>query len=192
MNEGTEIQKGSGVEKISTMVNRSTCSEGRLKELIDTYEKLVFSICYKIAGDYFTAEDLAQETFLAAFQKYDTFDGSNEKAWICRIATNKSIDYVRSAGRRSVPTEDSFFEAVIEKNESPEDQCIEDEIKQQLKKNCESLKPPYDEIAKAYYLQEMSAAEIAARRKQNLKTIQTQIYRARNMLRGIYGKEEPA
>lgn len=192
MNEGTEIQKGSGVEKISTMVNRSTCSEGRLKELIDTYEKLVFSICFKIAGDYFTAEDLAQETFLAAFQKYDTFDGSNEKAWICRIATNKSIDYVRSAGRRSVPTEDSFFEAVNEKNESPEDQCIEDEIKQQLKKNCESLKPPYDEIAKAYYLQEMSAAEIAARRKQNLKTIQTQIYRARNMLRGIYGKEEPA
>ena len=53
--------------------------------MIDSYEKLVFSICYKTTGDYFAAEDLAQETFLAAFQKYDTFDGANEKAWIADI-----------------------------------------------------------------------------------------------------------
>ena len=74
--------------KISTAVKVSACTESRLEELIDSYEKLVFSICYKTTGDYFAAEDLAQETFLAAFQKYDTFDGANEKAWICRIATN--------------------------------------------------------------------------------------------------------
>lgn len=173
------------------MVKMPMCSESKLEELIDAYEKLVFSICYKITGDYFTAEDLAQETFLSAFQKYETFDGINEKAWVCRIATNKSIDYLRSAGRRNVPTEDGFFEAVPEQSESPEECCIEEEVKQELKKNCSSLKPPYDEIAKAYYIDEMSAAEIAAKRNQNLKTIQTQIYRARNMLRGIYGKEEP-
>ena len=100
----------SGVEKISTMTRASACTEEKLSELIDTYDKLVFSICYKLTGDYFMAEDLMQETFLSAFQKYDSFDGSNEKAWICRIATNKSIDYMRSAGRRSVPTEDAFFE----------------------------------------------------------------------------------
>lgn len=174
------------------MVKMPVCSESKLEELIDTYEKLVFSICYKITGDYFTAEDLAQETFLSAFQKYETFDGINEKAWVCRIATNKSIDYLRSAGRRNVPTEDGFFEAVPEQSESPEERCVEEEVKQQLTQNCSSLKPPYDEIAKAYYIDEMSAAEIAAKRNQNLKTIQTQIYRARNMLRGIYGKEEPA
>lgn len=91
------------------MVTMTKCSESRLAELIDTYGKLVFSICYKITGDYFTAEDITQETFLTVFQKYETFDGSNEKAWICRIATNKSIDFLRSAGRKGVPTEDAFL-----------------------------------------------------------------------------------
>lgn len=170
----------------------SKCSESRLSELIDLYEKLVFSICYKITGDYFIAEDLTQETFLSVFQKYDTFDGGNEKAWICRIATNKSIDYVRSAGHKGVPTEDDFFEGITEKRGSPEELCMEEEIKRGLKVSCESLKPPYDEIAKDYYLKEMSAAQIAGKRNANLKTIQTQIYRARDMLRKIYGREGTA
>lgn len=177
--------------KIGSTVTISKCSESRLMELIDTYEKLVFSICYKITGDYFTAEDLAQETFLSVYQKYDTFDGSNEKAWICRIATNKSIDYVRSAGHKGIPTEDGFFEMAAERKENPEEICMEEEIKYRLKKNCESLKPPYNEIAEDYYVMELSAAEIAEKRKVNIKTIQTQVYRARNLLREIYGKEEP-
>ena len=114
------------------MTRASACTEEKLSELIDTYDKLVFSICYKLTGDYFMAEDLMQETFLSAFQKYDSFDGSNEKAWICRIATNKSIDYMRSAGRRSVPTEDAFFELAVEQRGSPEEICMEEEIKERL------------------------------------------------------------
>ena len=185
-------QKESGVEKIGSAVMMSKCSQSRLSELIDEYEKLVFSICYKITGDYFIAEDLAQETFLSVFQKYDSFDGSNEKAWICRIATNKSIDYMRSARSRAVPTEDDFFEVVTEKGKGPEEQCMEEEIKSRLAENCRSLKPPYNEIARDYYLREMSAQEIAHSRNVNLKTIQTQIYRARDLLRKIYGKEGTA
>ena len=84
-------------------MKENKCTQEKLAALIDTYDKLVFSICYKLTGDYFAAEDLMQETFLSAFQKYQTFDGNNEKAWICRIATNKSIDYLRSASHRSVP-----------------------------------------------------------------------------------------
>ncbi len=158
--------------------------------MIDSYDKLVFSICYKLTGDYFAAEDLAQETFLSAFQKYETFDGGNEKAWICRIATNKSIDYLRSASRRNVPTEDSFFESAVEKRGSPEEICIEEDVKQRLNIYCSQLKPPYNDVARAYYLDEQSPKEIALKLGQNVKTIQTQIYRAREMLRKIYGKEE--
>lgn len=100
------------------MVKTAGCTESRLADLIDMYDKLVFSICYKLTGDYFTAEDLTQETFLSAFQKYETFDGENEKAWICRIATNKSIDFLRSASRRSVPVEDTFL-SWRQKREAP-------------------------------------------------------------------------
>lgn len=175
--------------KISSVMMKPECSESRLSELIDDYEKLVFSICYKITGDYFTAEDLTQETFLTVYQKYETFDGNNEKAWICRIATNKSIDYIRAARRKGIPASEETFEGLVEKRDGPEALCLEEEMKSDLQKSCESLKPPYDEIAKAYYLKEMSAAEIAKDRRINVKTIQTQIYRARDMLRKIYGRE---
>lgn len=178
--------------KISTMEKEAVCTESRLAELLDTYDKLVFSICYKLTGDYFTAEDLTQETFLSAFQKYDTFNGENEKAWICRIATNKSIDYLRSASRRNVPVEDTFFELTAEQRGSPEEICIEEEIKNQLAQRCDALKPPYNEVARAYYLEEQSPKEIAARQGKSIKTVQTQIYRAKQMLKKIYGKEEPA
>ena len=174
------------------MVDEAVCTEDKLAELIDTYDKLVFSICYKLTGDYFMAEDLMQETFLSAFQKYDTFDGSNEKAWLCRIATNKSIDYMRSASRRSVPTEDVFFELAVEQRGSPEEICMEEEIKNRLAEKCDNLKPPYNEVARAYYLEERSPKEIAERCGRSVKTIQTQIYRAREMLKKIYGKEETA
>lgn len=178
------------MEKISNTGMASKCSESRLSEIIDAYEKLVFSICYKLTGDYFAAEDLSQETFLAVYQRFETFDGNNEKAWICRIATNKSIDYLRSQKHGAVPAQEELFETVMEKRGSPEEQCMEAEIKEQLEKNCESLRPPYDEIARDYYLGEMSAAEIAEKRNAKVKTIQTQIYRARDMLRKLYRKEE--
>lgn len=178
------------VGKISIVTTKKKCSQSRLCELMDAYDKLVFSICYKITGDYFIAEDLAQETFLSAYQKYETFDGQNEKAWLCRIATNKSIDYIRSNGQRAVPTQDTFFESLTEQKASPEEACVEQEAKSRIYQYCSSLKPPYDEIAREYYLEEMTAAQIAKKRQMNLKTVQTQIYRARSMLQKLCRKEE--
>ena len=55
-------------------------SQEYLSNLIDRYQNLVFSICYKITKDYFAAEDLTQETFLSAFQHRASFEGGNEKA----------------------------------------------------------------------------------------------------------------
>lgn len=163
--------------------------EERLAAMIDTYQNLIFSVCYKVTGDYFASEDLTQETFLSAYQNLDGFRGVNEKAWLCRIASNKSIDYLRSAGRKSVPTEDAFFEQRVEERDSPEEVCMEEAVKEQLLSYCEQLKPPYNEIARAVYYEERNADEIAKERGEKLKTVQTQIYRARDMLRKLYGKE---
>lgn len=54
---------------------------------------------------------------------------------------------------------------------------------------CRRLKPPYDAIAEAFYYEEQSAEEIAVSQEKNIKTIQTQIYRAREMLKNMYRKE---
>lgn len=195
-NERSEIiHRMSSILKMKEMrqVNKVTRSkEEWLSSVIDTYQNLVFSICYKVTGDYFAAEDLTQETFLSAYRKFDSFEGENEKAWLCRIATNKSIDYLRSAGRKSVPTEDVFFEQQCETRGSPEEICLEEEVRERLLNLCSQLKPPYDEIAKAVYYDEMKAEEIAKSRNENIKTVQTRIYRARDMLRKLYGKEQRA
>ncbi len=146
-----------------------------------------------MTADYFASEDLTQETFLAAYRHLEQFDGAHEKAWLCRIAANKCIDYLQSAGRRSVPTENAGEDARNAPEQSPESVVLEREVRQTLLDRCRLLKPPYDEIAKAYYYDELDAAEIAAQRNMKRKTVQTQIYRARAMLRKMYmGKEDGA
>ncbi len=156
--------------------------------MIDTYQNLIFSICYKIVKDYFEAEDLAQETFLSAYKHLPTFDRQYEKAWLCRIATNKCLDFIKRAERHSIPTEDEYFLAQKDKEPSPEENVLELEVKKQLSERCNNLKSPYREIAFDYFYRELSAAEIAEKTGKNLKTVQTQIYRARAMLQKTYRK----
>lgn len=162
----------------------------QLERFINEYQNLIFSICFRLTGDYFESEDLAQDTFLSAYKNLHSFDGTNERAWLCRIATNKCIDYLKRAGRRSVPTDDEFFSSITDARSSPEEMALEDAVKQQLFKNCDSLKPPYREAALAYFYYELDVGEIAARTGKNIKTIQTQIYRAKAMLKNLYRKED--
>ncbi|MCI8597150.1 MAG: sigma-70 family RNA polymerase sigma factor [Lachnospiraceae bacterium] len=164
--------------------------EEQLEILIDRYQNLIFSICYKMTADYFISEDLAQETFLSAYEKYSSFDGKNEKAWICRIATNKCLDYLKHSGRKTIPTEDTYFSYQEDTGQSPEEACLEEEVRNELYCCCKNLKPPYDEIALDYYYYELDVGEIAKKRNRNAKTVQTQIYRARGMLRKHYKKKE--
>ena len=163
-----------------------------MSALIDSYQHLIFSICYKMTADYFASEDLTQDTFLAAYSHLKDFDGKHEKAWLCRIATNKCLDYLQSAGRRSIPTEDVGLDESGTYEQTPESVLLEEEVRRTLLDRCRSLKPPYDEIAKAYYYDELDAAEIAKQKGMKLKTVQTQIYRARSMLRKKYREEKGA
>ena len=74
-------------------------SKDNFIELLERYRNLVFSICLKMTGDYFAAEDLAQETFISAYKNLDSFNGAEGKAWLCRIASNKCIDWHRASAR---------------------------------------------------------------------------------------------
>ncbi len=165
--------------------------EAYLQYLMDTYQNLIFSICYKMTGNYFDAEDLTQDTFLAAYKALDSFDGTYEKAWLARIAANRCINYCNSCQRRlCYAAEAETLEAVSDTTQSAEQQVLEQEVRQQLKENCLKLKSPYKEVALAYFYEEMDAAAIAGRYGRNIKTVQTQIYRARDALRKLYGKEK--
>lgn len=90
---------------------------------------------------------------------------------------------MKHSSRRVLPTEDVFFEETCDSGSSIETEIIEQETKQMLLAACNKLKPPYDEIAKLHFYNELTANEIAQKKGSNVKTIQTQIYRAKAMLK---------
>ncbi len=74
-------------------------------ELIERHEREIFAYALRLTGSRHDADDLYQETFLAAFRAWPPPRRDNERAWLYRIATNKSIDRAR-ARRPAVSVED--------------------------------------------------------------------------------------
>ena len=67
-------------------------------------------------GNPFDAEDLTQDVFLSAYKNLSRFDGTYEKAWLSKIAIRKCLDHLKAAGRRTIPTEDTYFEQLRDKS----------------------------------------------------------------------------
>jgi RNA polymerase sigma-70 factor, ECF subfamily len=74
-------------------------------ELLERHEREIFAYVLRLSGNRAEADDLYQETFLAAFRAWPPPRAGNERAWLYRIATNKAIDRVRRT-RRIVPLDD--------------------------------------------------------------------------------------
>ena len=167
-----------------------TDSKKKLIELMDKYKDLVFSICLKMTGDYFTAEDITQETFISAYQHLNSFDGGAQKAWLCKIASNKCIDHLKAAKQKEISASDDEMKDAISAEGGPLEQCLNRSVLEQLRSSCSKLPKPYDEVATDYFVFELTAKEIAQKRGSPLKTTQTHIYRAREMLKNLIRKED--
>lgn len=160
-----------------------------IEEAIATYGRLILTLCYSMTGDYFEAEDIAQETFVAAYKNLSSFDGNNMKAWLAKIASNKCRDYLKSAARRSIPSADEFLLETRDQEPIPEEMTLQKDSERKLRNFCKKLKEPYRSIAILYFCKNQNAQEISRATGKNLKTIQTQIYRAKAMVRNQWEEE---
>ena len=78
--------------------------EEAFRELTDPYRRELLAHCYRMLGSLTDAEDMLQETLLAAWRGLPRFQGrSSLRSWLYRIATNTCLNAMRSAARR-VPT----------------------------------------------------------------------------------------
>lgn len=161
-------------------------AEQRLEQALKQYEALIFSLCYRMTNHYFDAQDLTQETFLAYYQSLDRFDGVHEKAFLTKIATNKCLDYLKRADRRTIPAEDDTIVSHMAAAPPVERQVLEEIVQEELRELCRSLSPPYGQIAEKYFCQGKTAKQISLETGGKLKTIQTQVGRARKKLRERY------
>ena len=164
--------------------------EAYFEYLLNTYQNLVYSICFKAVGNQFDAEDLTQDTYIAIYKNLSTFDRNYEKAWICKIASNKCLDFLKSAKRRVQPAEETVFSQVEDLRASPEETYLQKESGEYVYTICQKLKEPYKTIATEHFCREKSVGEIARERGVNQKTVQTQIYRARGMLKKTVKEEQ--
>jgi RNA polymerase sigma-70 factor (ECF subfamily) len=151
---------------------------------------LIYSICFKSVGNSFDAEDLTQEVYVSAYKKLSDFDRSYEKAWLCKIAVNKCLDFLKQAGRRTIPTEDVYFVEIKSDESTPEEKYIAKESKETVLNLCQQLKSPYREIAIEHFYKELSVQEIAKSANKNIKTVQTQIYRAKAMIKKLMERSD--
>ncbi len=97
-------------------------SQGNLtafNELVLKYQDQVFNLAHRILDNQDMAEDIAQDTFIHAFQKIHQFRGGSFRAWLLKIATNLCYDEMRIWKRHPYqPLEPTDKENNI--NESPQ------------------------------------------------------------------------
>src|SRR5918997_4822311 len=75
--------------------------EDAFRELTDPYRRELQVHVYRIVGSAQDAEDLLQETLLAAWRGLEQFqERASVRSWLYRIATNRSLDALRASRRR--------------------------------------------------------------------------------------------
>ena len=71
------------------------------ESLIREYQKMIHSLCYRMTGSMADSEDLAQETFIQAFQNLRTFRAESKfSSWLYRIAVNQCLNWRKADARR--------------------------------------------------------------------------------------------
>ena len=166
-------------------------NEQKFPELVRGYQRLVFTVCLTFTQNRFDAEDMAQETFLAAFDHLGGFDGRNPKAWLTSIAANKCRDLLRSPSHRAVALTDEEAACLEDTARTPEQTFFQKDSADSVRRLCRRLKEPYRLVAESYFCDRVKLSELAVRTGENIRTLETRLYRAKRLLRALWKEENP-
>lgn len=156
------------------------------EEIVKRHQKKIFYLAYRMTKDFDAADDIAQETFIKAYQNIGSFKESYPfYAWIYRIGMNLAINYLRRQKFLVREKDVDDFQLLIdsqlatgqEQGRSEEEERLED-----LKKEIELLPVDYKAVVVLKIYENLSCAEIANILKIPLGTVLSRLARAREQL----------
>ncbi len=157
--------------------------------LVIHYQELAYNIARRIMGDPQAAEDITQESFIAAYKALNRFRGGSFKSWLLRIVTNRCYDELRRHKRRP----QASIDELTEENESapflrspgdtPEQYQQRAELAEAIE-HCLQALPDDQRIAAVMCdVEGYDYNEIAGILSVSLGTVKSRISRARSKLR---------
>lgn len=145
----------------------------------DTVLRIAVNYCRSLQD----AEDITQEVFLRFYRKGRQLDVEQAKFYLIRMAVNLSINLTKSAWRTKVTSADSLTEEL-------RDDTAESDRRAAVISAVRGLPVKYRSVIHLYYYEELSVREIASILKRRETTVQTQLMRARQLLKEKLGEGE--
>ncbi len=152
--------------------------------LVEKYQKPVFSLCYRMLGNYNDAEDAAQESFVKAYRNIKKYDTNRPfGTWLLSITAHHCIDYLRKRRLPTVSIEALPAEIIPDKHVlSPELTFRQAERDSQVKNLMVGLKPLDRAAVILRYWHECSEIEIAESLNLSVSAVKSRLYRSRQTL----------
>jgi RNA polymerase sigma-70 factor (ECF subfamily) len=167
--------------------------------LVARYKNSIVSFLFRFVGDFRTAEDLAQETFLRVFKKIHEYNNAAKfSTWLYTIASNLAKDEFKRRTRHPARSLDWKGGGDTTRNipqvkadtttSVPEVRLEHDEIRKNVKKALELLEEHDREILLLKDVQGLSYEEISQVLELPLGTVKSRISRARVAFKDVWKK----
>jgi RNA polymerase sigma-70 factor (ECF subfamily) len=148
------------------------------------YYKAMYNTALRIVKDTMEAEDIMQESFLAAFEKIETFSGNvTFGAWLRKIVLNRSLDSLKKSQKMVVSDLEVLRDTKEPLEENEQNSDIVTERYGRLKKVIGELPEKYKNIITLHFLDGYDYSEISQILTTSSSTVRSQISRARKMIR---------
>ena len=148
---------------------------------------------YSMCKEYYTAEELTQETFFQAFKSFGSYKGKSDIfTWLASIAKHTYYKYMKKNKKTFESLDfDKVAEMYIENEmcDSPEASYIKNELKCAARRIVSKLPPKYKDVVILRVYAELSFAEIAKALDINEGSAKVIYFRAKKMLKEEFERE---
>ena len=163
-------------------------------QLVDRYKASIFLCCKTLGLDQNQADDIASETFLAAYKGIAKFRAQADiGTWLWKIAYFKAVSYIRKNSRTHELLH-QHQENIVSKEHQPSDALENDEKKEIIYSAVQKLPKLWAMVVILYYREQKTITDIAKIMKINKNTVKTYLFRARNelkqMLTPVFGADD--